>query len=89
MKVLTHTYERMLGSVNGTQAVPGLKNVLSWDSETVKPTNSIYLELIPEKADCKETFLYALSIIEELFVHKLEYDCIAVCGDGLTVNLLY
>ena len=22
-------------------------------------------------------------------MHKLEYDCIVVCGDGLTVNLLY
>ena len=63
MKVLTHTYERMLDSVNGTQAVPELKDVLSWDRETVKQTNSIHLELIPEKADCKETILYARSII--------------------------
>ena len=62
IKVLTHTYERILGSVNETQGVPGLKGVLSWDSETVKSTNSIYLELIPEKADGKVIILYALSI---------------------------
>ena len=72
-KVMVHTFERIIGSRDGQQAVPALKEILAWDSVEVEPTNSIYLELIPEKTDSKDTILYAISLIEDLFIKKLSY----------------
>ena len=84
--LLLHALERIFGAKGEDQAVPSLKEVLAWNSEKVFKTNSVYLELIPEKTDCKETILH---LLEELFVLKLCYKYVVVCGDGVTVNLLY
>ena len=89
LEMLTHTFLRIEGVTEEGQMVPNLKEVLSWGAEEASATNSVYLELIPEKADNKDTVLYTLNIIEELFIKKLKYEHIIVCGDGLTVNILY
>ena len=86
---LHHAVERIVGSTNGNQVIPSLKEVLAWDGEFTLETNSIYLELIPDKPDSKDTLLYALDLIEKLFVKKLGYEYVVICGDGLTVNLFY
>lgn len=88
-KVVTHTFERMAGVNEEQQAVPSLKEVEAWRSEMVTKTNSMYFELIPEKPDNKETIMYALSRLEELFITKLGYKYMLVSGDGVTVNILY
>ena len=49
----------------------------------------MYLELIPGKPDSIDTLAYALDRIHELFVIKLSYRYVMVCGDGKTVELLY
>ena len=89
LAMLTHTFLRIEGVTEEGQMVPNLKEVLSWGAEVASATKSVYLELIPEKADNKDTVLYALNIIEELFIKKLKYEHIIVCGDSLTVNILY
>ena len=47
------------------------------------------MELIPGKPDTVVTLLYALDLIKDLFVGKLGYKQVMVCGDGKSVNLLY
>ena len=36
-----------------------------------------------------DTVLYAVGLIKELFVEKLKYRYVMVCGDGKTVEILY
>ena len=55
----------------------------------MKETTTVYLEIIPEKPNCQDILLDALFKIERLLVLKLGYKEVIVCGDGLTVQMLY
>ena len=53
----------------------------------IEKTNTVYLELIPDKSDTIKTVLHAIGKIKELFVDTLKYKYVMVCGDGKTVKL--
>ena len=80
----------MVASNNGTQKLPLLKETMAWDKVSVmNATSTVYLELIPDRPDSKDTIMMALTQIEEIFVKKLKYKHVMVCGDGKTVNVLH
>ena len=91
--VLVHALLQMEGRSNAEdgssiQTVPTFKEVMAWELPVVPKTDTVYLELIPGKPDTLDTLLYALSLLKELFVEKLGFKHVMVCGDGKTVNLL-
>ena len=63
--------------------------VEAWAQPTMGKPNTAHLDLIPGKPDTLETLLYTLSLIKEIFVKRLGFKQIMLCGDGKTVNLLY
>ena len=86
----SHYWHKLQAAESGKQVLPSLKEVTAWgDVKNMKETSTIYLELIPEKPNSKDTLLHALFKIEDLFVLKLGYKYVVVCGDGLTVQMLY
>ena len=94
VRLLTHTLLQIEGSNNSDiddpkQCIPSFKEILAWGEKKVEKTNTVYLELIPGKPDNIDTIQYALTLIKELFIDKLGYKYVVVCGDGKTVNILY
>ena len=62
---------------------------MAWDEGfKLNATSTVYLELIPDRPDSKDT-LMILSRIEKMIVNKLRYKHVLVCGDGKTVNILH
>ena len=88
---LSNCLHRMVASEDeGQQIIPTLKEVLAWEqTEDMKATSTVYLELIPEKPNDQETILKAVSRVEKLFVHQLRNQHVMICGDGATVKHLY
>ena len=69
------------------QSIPSLKEVEA--QPIMGKTQIVYLDLIPGKPDTLVTLLYTISLIREMFIEKLGYRQVMLCGDGKTVNLLY
>ena len=87
--IWSHCHHRIVGSDGENQVVPSLKEVMAWSAETARATTTVYLELVPLRPDSVDTVLYALDRLKELFIKKLGYTHLIVCGDGVTVNILH
>ena len=86
----SHTMFRIQESDLVRQVVPSLKEVINWTNEhpTLK-TNTIYLEVIPGKPDNKDTIMYALNRLEDLFIFKLGYRKLIISGDAKVYDVIW
>ena len=91
LKVLIHALVQIKDSNEDDgkyeQIVLPFKETYSWEQPVIEKTNTVYLELIPDKSDTIKTVLHAIGKIKELFVDTLKYKYVMVCGDGKTVKL--